>query len=159
MIRKKTASMIEMCCKVGCYIGNGTKTEINGLANFGRNIGIAFQIQDDLLDAIGNESEFGKFVGGDLMEGKKTFLFLKALEKSNGSDRKLLNLVITKRGIAKDRISVYQNIYRKLGVIEDAKKEIKAYTNKALKSLSVLKRNDDKELFHNLADYLLRRNK
>lgn len=159
MIQKKTASMIEMCCKVGGYIGNGTKKEIDALAKFGRNIGIAFQIQDDLLDAIGNESEFGKCVGGDLIEGKKTYLFLKAFEKAKGKDTKLLKIVIANKGIHKSKVPVYQNIYRKLGVIDDARKEIKNYTARAIKSLSILKRKEDRELFSNLADFLISRNK
>jgi geranylgeranyl diphosphate synthase type II len=159
MIRKKTAEMIEMCCTVGGYIGNGTKREINALANFGRNIGMAFQIQDDLLDAVADETKFGKFVGGDLREGKKTFLFLKSLEKAKGNDKKLLKLVIENKGVKKNKISEYQRIYRRLGVIEDAKKEIKNYTNRALKQLAVLKSKEDRELFHKLADYLINRNK
>ena len=159
MIRKKTAAMIEMCCRVGGYIGNGTMREIDALTKFGRNIGIAFQIQDDLLDVVADESEFGKFVGGDLMEGKKTFLFLKAFEKAKGDDKELLKLVIKNKGIKKNKISGYQKIYHKLGVIEDAKKEIRNYTNKALKQLSVLKRKEDRELFYMLADYLISRNK
>ena len=159
MIRKKTASMIEMCCKVGGYIGNGSKKEIDALSKFGRNIGIAFQIQDDLLDAVADESKFGKFVGGDLMEGKKTYLFLKALEKAKGNNKRLLKLVIKNKGIQKNEIPEYQDIYRRLGVIDDAQKEIKNYTNKALKSLVVLKKMEDRKLFHSFADYLLSRNK
>ncbi len=58
------------------------------LANYGLNLGIAFQIQDDLLDISADEKKFGKTIGGDLVEGKKTFLFLEALEKSKGEDRK-----------------------------------------------------------------------
>ncbi len=159
MIRKKTASMIEMCCKIGGYIGNGSKKEIDALSKFGRNIGIAFQIQDDLLDAVADETKFGKLVGGDLKEGKRTYLFLKALEKAKGNDKKLLKLVIKNKGIRKNEISKYQDIYRKLGVIDDAKKEIKNYTDRALRSLIVLKKMENRELFHSFADYLISRNK
>ena len=159
MIAKKTAAMIEMCCKVGGYIGKGTKKEIDALSKFGRNIGIAFQIQDDLLDAVADESEFGKFVGGDLMEGKKTYLFLKALEIAKGSDKKMLELVSRNKGITKNKINAYLDIYKRLGVFNLAKKEVKKYTTKALKTLKIIKRKEDRELFYNLADFLIGRNK
>ena len=61
MIQKKTAAMMEMCCNIGALIGGGTQKEIDALSNFGKNIGIAFQIQDDLLDIVGNENEFLTF--------------------------------------------------------------------------------------------------
>jgi geranylgeranyl diphosphate synthase type II len=159
MIEKKTAAMVEMCCKIGALLCGGTKKEINGLANFGRSIGIAFQIQDDLLDITGNENEFGKFVGGDLVEGKKTFLFIKALEKAKGKNRQALQKVIRNKGIKPDQIKFYKELYVKLGVLEDAKKEIKFYTNKALNSLKILKRKEDREIFGWLADSLIKRNK
>ena len=90
MIKKKTAAMAEMCCKIGALLGGGTKKQVNALGKYGLNLGIAFQIQDDLLDISADEKEFGKTIGGDLVEGKKTFLFLEALEKSKGEDRKKL---------------------------------------------------------------------
>ena len=159
MIEKKTAAMVEMCCKIGALLSGGTKNEINGLANFGRSIGIAFQIQDDLLDITGNENEFGKFVGGDLVEGKKTFLFIKALERAKGKNRQALQKIIRNKGIKPDQIKFYKELYEKLGVLEDAKKEIKFYTNKALNSLKILKRKEDREIFGWLADSLIKRNK
>ena len=159
MITKKTAAMIEMCCKVGAYIGHGTEKETEALSKFGRNIGIAFQIQDDLLDAVADESEFGKFVGGDLIEGKKTYLFLKALEIAKGNERKMLELVNRNKGIARNKLNAYLDIYKRLGVFDLAKKEVKKYTEKALKSLKIIKRKEDRELFYNLADFLIGRSK
>ena len=98
MIEKKTAAMAQMCCTIGALIACASNHEVKALAAFGKNIGIAFQIQDDLLDISADESEFGKFVGGDLVEGKKTYLFLKALEKSSGKDKKEFLSVIERRG-------------------------------------------------------------
>ena len=159
MIEKKTAAMAEMCCKMGALLGNGTKDEVNALAKFGRNLGIAFQIQDDLLDIIGDEKEFGKICGGDLVEGKKTFLLLKALEVAKGDDLKKIKLIVKQRGISPDLIEEYKNIYLKLGVIEEAKKEIKKFSVKALKSLLVLKNEEDRFILTALADSLIDRNK
>ena len=159
MIGKKTAAMVEMCCKIGALLGGGNKKEINNLANFGRSIGIAFQIQDDLLDITGNENEFGKFVGGDLVEGKKTFLFIKALEKAKGKNLQELKKVVRNKGIKPDQIQFYKNLYTKLGVLDDAKKEIKKHTDKALNSIKNIKRKEDREIFGWLADSLIKRNK
>ncbi len=159
MIEKKTAAMISMCCTIGAELGGGSAKEIKALAAFGKNIGTAFQIQDDLLDITGNEFEFGKFVGGDLVEGKKTFLFIKALEKARGNDRKKLTEIIKNKGIKRRQINEYRALYEKLGVIGDAQQAIKDYTQKALNSLNILKMNEDKELFTWVADSLINRSK
>ena len=159
MIEKKTAAMAEMCCKIGALLGGGSYKEVKALSNFGKSIGIAFQIQDDLLDIIGDEKEFGKSVGGDLVEGKKTYLFLKAFETAKGEDKRKLQIVIDRKGIKQNEILSYRLLYEKLGVIEDAKVEIKRYTTKALKSIQVLQNEEDKDFFTWLANSLIKRNK
>jgi len=156
MIKKKTAAMAEMCCRIGALLGGGTKIQVNALGNYGLNLGIAFQIQDDLLDIIADEKEFGKTIGGDLVEGKKTFLFLKALEKSKGEDRKKLFKVIEKKGIRRNQVSGYKMIYEKLGVLDDALREIMGYTQKALRSINSLNE-ENKKIFKWLADSLIYR--
>jgi len=156
MIKKKTAAMAEMCCRIGALLGGGTETQVNALGNYGLNLGIAFQIQDDLLDIIADEKEFGKTIGGDLVEGKKTFLFLEALEKSKGEDRKKLLKVIEKKGIRRNQVSGYKMIYEKLGVLDDARRKIKGYTQKALRSINSLSE-ENKKIFKWLADSLIYR--
>lgn len=159
MIKKKTASMIKMCCEIGAILGRGNTKEINALSNYGMNLGIAFQIQDDLLDITAEEKEFGKKIGGDLVEGKKTYLFIKALEKSSGEAKKALNKIIDNKGIRHNQVKKYKMIYEKTGVIEDAKKAINHYTERALKSLSIIKKEEDKNILIWLAESLLKRNK
>lgn len=157
MIRKKTAAMIEMCCLIGAVLGGGSKNEIKAFSHFGKNIGIAFQIQDDLLDIIAEEKKFGKQVGGDLIEGKKTYLFIKALEKADGINRKKLLKVIENKGINKEQVSEYKNIYEELGILNDAKEEIINYTKQAVNSLKAVRNKNDKKLFLWLADFLINR--
>ena len=156
MIKKKTAAMAEMCCKIGALLGGGTKNKVYALSKYGLNLGIAFQIQDDLLDISADEIKFGKTIGGDLVEGKKTFLFLLALEKSKGEDREKLLNVIKRKGIRRNQVKSYKLIYEKLGVLEDARSEIKKYTLKALQSISVLEI-ENKKIFRWLADSLIHR--
>ena len=156
MIKKKTAAMAEMCCKIGAILGGGTNSHINALGNYGLNLGIAFQIQDDLLDISADEKKFGKTIGGDLVEGKKTFLFLEAFEKSRGEDRKKHLKVVERKGIRRNQVSSYKMIYEKLGVLDDARREIRAYTQKALKSINLLEE-ENKKIFNWLADSLIHR--
>jgi len=156
MIKKKTAAMAEMCCKIGAQLGGGTISQVKALGNYGLNLGIAFQIQDDLLDISADEEKFGKTIGGDLVEGKKTFLFLEALEKSKGEDRKKLLRIIERKGIRRNQVISYKIIYEKLGVLDDARKEIRSYTQKALRSIKSLN-NENIKIFKWLADSLIYR--
>ena len=157
MIRKKTAVMAEMCCSIGAQIGGGTKTEIQALETYGRNIGIAFQIQDDLLDIVADEAEFGKVVGGDLIEGKKTFLFIKAFERAKGEDKKTLFEMILNKGIKRHQVDQYKEIYTRLGILDEAKKSIFHYSDIAIKSLNKLSKNEDREIFKWIAYSLIER--
>jgi len=156
MIKKKTAAMAEMCCKIGALLGGGSNPQVNALGNYGMNLGIAFQIQDDLLDISADEKKFGKTIGGDLVEGKKTFLFLEALEKSKGENRKKLLKVIDRKGIRKNQVKTYKLIYEELGVLNDARKKIQYYTDKALRSINLLDEKN-KNIFIWLADSLIHR--
>lgn len=159
MIEKKTAALARMCCELGAHLADGSKNDIKALSDYGKYLGIAFQIQDDLLDIIADKFEFGKRIGGDLMEGKKTFLFIEALEKANGKDKNDLLKVVANKGIKENQIEYYKKLYEKLGVIEDAKTAIRSYTNKALKSIDKLSNKSEVEIFYWLADSLIKRNK
>ncbi len=159
MIEKKTAALARMCCELGAYLAAGSKNDIKALSNYGKYLGIAFQIQDDLLDIIADKSEFGKRIGGDLVEGKKTFLFIEALEKAKGKDKDDLLKVVANKGIKENQIEYYKNLYEKLGVIDDAKDAIRSYTSKALRSINKLSNKSEVEIFYWLADSLIKRNK
>ncbi len=159
MINKKTAELAKMCCSIGALIGQGTKEEINALSNYGKNLGMAFQLQDDLLDVIADEQEFGKPVGSDLIEGKKTYLFLKALELAKGEDKKALLKIIENKGVRKNQVNKYRNIYYDLGIIDLTKKEVDKYTGIALRSLNKLNNLFAKNVLIWLANALLNRSK
>ena len=159
MIRKKTAALAQMCCELGAYLANGSNNDVRCLSDYGKYLGIAFQIQDDLLDVTADKVEFGKSIGGDLMEGKKTFLFIEALVKAKGKDKDDLLKVIANKGIRSNQIDKYKKLYEKLGVIEDAKAAIRNYTNKALKSINGLSNKNEVDVFYWLADSLIKRNK
>lgn len=159
MIRKKTAALAEMCCALGGQLGRGTDEQINALTRYGRNLGIAFQIQDDLLDITAEEAEFGKIIGGDLVEGKKTFLFLKALEKAKGKTKTELTKVIRNKGIPREEVDKYRDIYCNLGILDETRQEIISYTARALREIKHLENLEGKEMLQWLANNLIRRSK
>jgi geranylgeranyl diphosphate synthase type II len=146
-----------MCCSIGAQIGGGTKAEIKALETYGRNIGIAFQIQDDLLDITADEAEFGKMVGGDLIEGKKTFLFIKAFECAKGEDKKALFEMMLNKGIKSYQIDQYKEIYTRLDILNSAKKSIQHYSELAINSLKNLRYQEDRDIFGWIAYSLIER--
>lgn len=157
MIGKKTAALLHMCCKVGALVGGGSPAEVKALSGFGTNIGIAFQLQDDLLDLMGDEISLGKRIGGDIIEGKKTFLVIKALERAKGKDLKILKNFIKNKGAAEEDIPLFRDMFEKLGVISEVENEVKKFTTKGLKSLKPLKTQESIEFFTCLANSLLKR--
>lgn len=149
MIGKKTARMLETSAEVGALIGNGSDEIIHNLKKYASNLGIAFQILDDLLDINASEEELGKKIGGDLLEGKKTFLILKALELvKDENDLQKIKSVIDSNGLKpgdENDILEIKNIYERSGVIEFAENEIEKYTSLADKHLNTVPDGEMKE--------------
>lgn len=146
MINKKTSQLLVCCARIGVLIGNGKKSLFDALGNYALNLGLAFQIQDDLLDVFADEKKFGKKIGGDIREGKKTYLLLKGLETiKDKKDKSLLESVIKNKGLKKENeILAIKNIYEKYGIIDSAKKEIEKYTNTANHYLGKIKDENSK---------------
>ena len=158
MINKKTAALLVACCEIGALLVNGSVKEVNALKKYANNLGMAFQFQDDLLDILGNQKKFGKPIGADLLEGKKTFLFLKALERAKGKDKKELEKIIRQKGTTKDKIDYFRNMYISLGVISEAETEKEKYTKKALAALKTLDNKKSIDQLTWLANKLIKRN-
>ena len=162
MITKKTSRLLETCAAVGVYIGNGTPGQVENLKNYALNLGLAFQIQDDLLDIIADEETFGKKIGGDIVEGKKTYLLLKANEVIlNGSEKKMISEVINNepgRDVSINAIREIKKIYEDNKIIESATKEIEDYTIKADSFLDKLENSDAKDMLKWFSRMLLSRN-
>ena len=161
MISKKTAKMLETSAVVGALIGNGSNELVENVRNYAANIGLAFQIQDDLLDITADETEFGKKIGGDLVEGKKTYLLIKAMEVvSEKKDRSKILNIVNKTGLSPDdteAISEIKSIYNNYGVIESAQKEIERYTELAYSNLNNLPDSESKENLRWFAEMLMGR--
>ena len=114
--------------------------------DFGLNLGLAFQLQDDYLDAFGDPKTFGKQVGGDIIENKKTYLYLKAVEFASGESRKqLTHLFSIQPDDNTSKIDSVKEIFDSTGASEATKKAIKEYTLKAFEILQKLDISDDKK--------------
>ncbi|MEX2116414.1 MAG: polyprenyl synthetase family protein [Bacteroidota bacterium] len=157
MIRKKTGKMVAVATEIGAIIGNGSSAEITALRKYGELVGRAFQVQDDLLDVVGDEKQFGKMIGGDLREGKKTFLLLEALKKARGKDKLLLKRLVKNGGASKKMIGEFKRIFQKTGAIEAAGARIRSDIDEAKQQLGSLKPSPARDMLFWFTDMLLHR--
>lgn len=125
MIERKTARLLEMSAAIGGLVGNGTIEQNDALKQYARQLGIAFQIQDDLLDLTAEQHELGKFIGQDIVEGKKTYLIIRATEKVTSEEhRTLLKHFYDEKGLGGEYIEQMKMMMSELGVFDDAQNEI-----------------------------------
>jgi len=159
MIEYKTAVLVAAALKMGGIIANASEKEQNSIYEFGKNLGIAFQLQDDYLDAFGDPKTFGKQVGGDIIENKKTFLYLTALESSTIEQQKeLQDLFSVQPEDPLDKIDLAKNIFIETGASKDIQNEIEAYTKTAFDVLEQLEvSSEKKELLKEFGQNLMRR--
>lgn len=166
MIEKKTGRLITISTHLGGLVGGGTSAQIQSLRRFGHYLGRAFQIQDDLLDVVAEEQEFGKAIGGDIVEGKKTFLLLRTRERSTPTERRLIDTTIRdaknrrpslSREARQRTVHVVTALYQKYGVLEEARHEVRRNTQNALRSLQALPQTEARAMLHWLADRLVHR--
>ncbi|WP_047548361.1 polyprenyl synthetase family protein [Psychroserpens sp. Hel_I_66] len=140
MIEYKTAVLVGAAMRMGAIVANASQDCQDAIYNFGKNLGIAFQLQDDYLDAFGDPNTFGKQVGGDIIENKKTYLYLKALDFSDAADKlQLERLYSVNPTDPTDKIDTVKQLFVSSGSAEATKKEIENYTIKAFSVLDALK--------------------
>ena len=161
MIELKTAVLLGASLKIGALTGGAGDADAGHLYNFGRNIGIAFQLQDDLLDSFGDQAVFGKKIGGDILQNKKTYLLLKAMELAEGGTKvELMKWLQLKEPDNEDKIASVLKIYSELGVKELAKSEKEKFMQAAYDHLAEIKIPDErKEPLKLFSQQLLNRTK
>ena len=136
MIRLKTAVLLACSLKTGALIANANDEVANQLYQFGINLGLAFQLQDDLLDTFGDQKTFGKRIGGDIIANKKTYLLIKALETSSDKTQKeLLEWLHKKKFVTDDKIKAVTAIYSQLQIQELTQQKIDFYFQKSTQLL------------------------
>lgn len=158
MIRKKTAVLLSASLKIGAILADAGEAEINALSEFGDSIGLAFQIQDDLLDVIADEKELGKPVGSDIRKKKKSIIMVYALNNLKGDARK--NLLGLLDAGAKDDTAVADaiKVLNESGSIDYAKNLVKDMADEGKKKLDMISESESKKALLDVADYIISRN-
>jgi geranylgeranyl diphosphate synthase, type II len=161
MIELKTAVLLAASLKIGAIIGGAQRGQADQLYEAGRNLGIAFQLQDDMLDAFGDPEVFGKRQGGDILTNKKTYLYIKSLRKTNDKQRNELKRLYASSDLAPEKkISEVMSIFRSCNIEATTTALINQYMDKARRSFDQLDiSNENKGVLEALLFSLAGRNK
>ena len=164
MIGLKTAVLIACAAKMGAIIGGASAEQCNLLYRFGYDLGLAFQVADDWLDTFGDSKVFGKAIGGDILNNKKTWLMIKALEKASDSEKealyKAMEMPLDTEQEKAAKIAAVIRIYEILGIREEARQEIVRLHEQAMGYVAKLGLSEGAiALLHNYATALIGRNK
>lgn len=159
MIKLKTAVLLGFSLELGAILGGASMENRKALRDFGTNVGIGFQLKDDLLDAFADPKKFGKQVGGDIIANKKTFLLIKALENAKGKNKKQLNeLLLAKKFNKREKVDSIKNIFSQLNVPSLTEDKINTFFSRGFKSLELVQGNESsKELLKNFTRALIER--
>ena len=144
MIEGKTAALISGSLAMGGAVAGATDSVNRQLQWVGQKAGIAFQIQDDLLDVIADPEKFGKQQGGDILEGKKTYLSLLALQRCNSSQKEQLEDILTAQNTSEAEVATVIELYKQLNVIEDTKSAIQQYYQEAMEQVDMFEKSSYK---------------
>lgn len=156
MIELKTSVLLAASLQIGSILGGAGLGNQHAIYNFGRNLGLAFQIQDDYLDCYGDASKFGKQVGGDIVAGKKTFLLIKAQEAANAAQRKEMTRL--ESAPAAEKVAGMLQIFTDCKVddwVRELKEQYRLAAYQSLEDIAVISKR--KEPLRQLADFLLQR--
>ena len=157
MIRLKTSVLLATALQIGALMADADEAAQKALYGFGIKVGLAFQIQDDLLDCFGDAATFGKPIGGDILEGKKTYMLLTAYAKGGEAFRTQLEALRT--ASPADKVLNVCALYERLGVRQCAEEAIEALTREALEYLNAVPQNAETEALRALAERLASREK
>ena len=157
MISQKTASLIEACCRAGAIIAEASDKQIAKVADYGRNIGLAFQIQDDILDVFADEQEFGKKIGKDLIEKKQgNLVILSALEELSPQDKKtVLDILNSPMEATENQVTDIIKLINTTTAKEKAQDLANQHITLAKQALEALPDNEFRQLLLTLADFIV----
>lgn len=147
MIENKTAVLIGCSFMFGAIVSELNSKEINALYEVGKNLGLAFQLEDDLLDCFGDESKFGKKIGGDIIQKKKTLLFIHTVSKLDNDKRlEFENIFFSDNTDESVKISLIKKYYKDSGAVNYLNKKVKEYSEHAKKIINQMQIDESKKL-------------
>ena len=155
MIRLKTSVLLGCACAFGGIIGGASDSSINSLYEFGENLGIAFQIQDDILDAFGDSAKVGKQVGGDILSDKKTMLYTTFQSTASATEKE--EFLRLSAAANNEKISGIKALYEASGVLEYCTKKQQAYQERAMNHLAQVECMQPKQNLFTLAEFITKR--
>jgi len=158
MIGKKTAALFDVSCAMGAICATNKIQDISNLSSFGKNLGIAFQITDDLIGVMGDPKITKKPVGNDLREGKKSLPILLAINLARGKNKKIILKAFGNSRASKNDLTNAVKVIRSLGIEENVRNQALKYAERAEKSLSTYSRQGKKELIE-LLDFVVKRSR
>lgn len=161
MIRLKTSVLLGCACKMGAVMADAAETDAEAIYQYGMNLGVAFQLQDDILDVYGDPATFGKEIGGDIMNNKKTFMLINAINRASGNDRKeLLQWIDADNPDRNEKVAAVTAIYNRLDIRAIAEAAMDQYNDRALAIIDTIAIGDEaKQAFRDFANMLMHRNK
>ena len=145
MIGKKTACLLTVSARIGALIGGGDEMEVDALGKFAFNLGLAFQIQDDVLDIMSDETTIGKSYGSDVQKKKQTYLLVHALSSANETDREKLRRLLNRPVISPADVLAVKEIFQKAGSVDAAKSAVANYVIDARENLRQLRNTFEKD--------------
>ncbi|MFH1147882.1 MAG: polyprenyl synthetase family protein [Pseudomonadota bacterium] len=159
VIHRKTAVLMAAACQVGAILGSVSREKEAAMRAYGENIGMSFQLTDDILDYTGSVGEFGKKVGNDFKEGKVTLPLIHALRRSNQNDLKRIREIFLRKRIKQAEFIEAKDLIEKYGGFEYTRRLAQNASNKAKDDLALFPPSPTKEILSAIADYIVERRK
>jgi geranylgeranyl diphosphate synthase type I len=157
LLKNKTGALTGLSTEAGAIAGGGTEEQVRLLGEFGETVGIGFQIIDDVLNVAGDVKEYGKEIGGDIREGKKTILAAHLLRTANDRDRKAFTRLLGKKKITNPETRKAIQLYQKYGSINYAKTQAQSYLHTSLKMLEQFPASEARNNLSSIAEFMVSR--
>lgn len=146
MIRLKTSVLLAVSLKIGALLGGASSEDAGRLYDFGMNLGVAFQLKDDLLDVYGDAAVFGKNIGGDILCNKKTYMLIKAFEHANDEQLRQLNAWVDAEAFdPAEKIAAVTDLYNQIGIKELCEKKMADFSERAMENIIAVNVADEKK--------------
>ena len=157
VLRNKTSALVALACEAGVIVAGAKKSQLSVAGKFGEATGVGFQIVDDLLNVTGDVRKYGKEIGGDIREGKRTIMAAHLVKSASPEDREQFMKMLGKSAISQDEIGKTIELYKKYGSIDYARRLADRYIEEGLSALRRLPRSNARDTIEALAGYMIRR--